>query len=318
MGERPERPDELRRDPLDRRDPLGEGSERDVDPADAREIELEPPPPPPPFDPEAASPDAALADAPVGGEEVDEVEANRAEIERTRADMSETVDAIQNKLSPQNIKEQAKEQAKDTAKGAGSTIMETIRENPLPAVLTGIGLGWLFVSARRQSSEQTPYSGDRTYDYPPTYELPPRYEEERAPSGPSAGQALERTRDRAGETASQAQDRAGQVASRAQSQVSQLSSRAQEQARRAGGGFQRMLQENPLAVGALAIGAGAAIGLAVPQTGKEHEAMGEARDTLVEKVQEKAQDAQQRVQRVAEEAQSAAQQEAQNQSLTDQ
>ena len=44
--------------------------------------------------------------------------------------------------------------------------------------------------------------------------------------------------------------------------------------------------------------------------------MGEARDNLVETVQEKAQDAQQRVQRVAEEAQSAAKEEASNQGLT--
>ena len=79
-----------------------------------------------------------------------------------------------------------------------------------------------------------------------------------------------------------------------------------------------MLQENPLAVGALAIGAGAAVGLAIPQTVKEHEVMGEARDTLVVRAQEKAQDAQQRAQRVAEEAQSAAQQEAENQGLTEQ
>ena len=324
MGERPDRPDELRRDPLGRPDPLGEESERDVDPADAREIELEPPPPP--FNPETASPDPALAGAPIGGaREVDEVEVNRAEIERTRTDMSETVDAIQDKLSPQNIKEQAKEQAKDTAKGAGSTIMETIRENPLPAALTGIGLGWLFVSARRSissSEQEARYRGGREYDYPPAYDrvppdydYPPRYEE-RGTSGPSRGQAAERVQGRVGETASQAQDRAGQVASQAQDRVSQLSSRAQEQARRAGGSFQRMLQENPLAVGAMAIGVGAAVGLAVPQTSKEHEAMGEARDTLVEKAQEKAQDAQQRAQRVAEEAQSAAKEEAQNQDLT--
>jgi hypothetical protein len=52
--------------------------------------------------------------------------------------------------------------------------------------------------------------------------------------------------------------------------------------------------------------------LAIPETAKEHEVMGEARDTFVEKAQEKAQAAQERVQQVAQEAQSAAQQEAEN------
>ena len=76
-----------------------------------------------------------------------------------------------------------------------------------------------------------------------------------------------------------------------------------------------MLQENPLVVGALAVGTGAAVGLAIPETAKEHEVMGEARDTVVEKAQEKAQEVQQSVQRVAEEAQGAVQQEAENQGL---
>ncbi len=79
-----------------------------------------------------------------------------------------------------------------------------------------------------------------------------------------------------------------------------------------------MLRENPLTVGALAVGAGAGIGLAVPQSSQEHQVMGEARDTLLESAQEKAQEAQERVQRVAEEAQSAAKEEAENQGLTDQ
>jgi len=247
-----------------------------------------------------------------------EIERTRAEIERTRADMSETVDAIQDRLSPENLKEQAKDRVREAtvgrAQGAGSTVVETIRENPLPAALTGIGLGWLFVSARRSSSsaQEARYRG-RTYanDYPPAYE-------ERGAEVPSAGQALERARDRVEETASQAQDRAEEVAGQAQDRVSRLGDQARYRAQRASSGFQRMLQENPLTVGALAVGVGAAVGLALPQTSQEHEVMGEARDTLVEKAQEKAEEAQQKVQRVAQEAQSAAQQEADNQGLTNQ
>jgi len=79
-----------------------------------------------------------------------------------------------------------------------------------------------------------------------------------------------------------------------------------------------MLRENPLSVGTLAVGVGAAVGLAIPATAKEHEVMGEARDNLVEKTQEKAQEAQQKVQSVAQEAQSAAKEEAENQGLTNQ
>lgn len=307
MGERP--------DEIGRRDPLG---------ADDRITE--PLPGEPGFDPatDAFKPDAVTPDPTLGTEaEVDEVEATRVEIERTRAGMSETVDAIQDRLSPQNLKEQAKDRVKEATVGkaqeAGSGIVDTIRQNPLPATLAGIGLGWLFVSARKQSSNRPPYRDvayrDAAYveGYPPTYGYPPEGE-----GGSSVGQAAERARDRVGETAGRAQDKAGELASRTQDGASQLGNQAQYQARRASEGFQRVLQENPLTVGALAVGVGAAIGLAIPETSKEHEVMGEARDNLVDKAQEKVQETQQKAQRVAEEAQSAAQQEAENQGLTDQ
>ncbi|MES2462496.1 MAG: DUF3618 domain-containing protein [Armatimonadota bacterium] len=44
-----------------------------------------------------------------------------------------------------------------TAKGAGATIVETIRLNPIPAAITGIGLGWLIMSIRRQNDTSTSY-----------------------------------------------------------------------------------------------------------------------------------------------------------------
>ncbi len=333
-------PDEVRRDPLDRQDRSGETG-RDpaplMDPVgEPGDVRAEPAPEPVPTPGGAA-----------GGAAIDEAEARRVEIERTRTDMGETVDAIQQRLSPENLKEQAKDRVREAtvgkAQGAGSSIVETIRANPLPAALTGIGLSWLFVSGRRQRSGQPRYQQGRRYAYdypPPTYDYPHDYEEERGTISSSAGQALERARDRVGETASQAQDTAGQVASQAQDRAGEVASQAQDtagqvasqaqnrvrrlgdqaryQARRAGGGFQRMLRENPLSVGTLAVGVGAAVGLAIPETAKEHEVMGEARDNLVEKTQEKAQEAQQKVQSVAQEAQSAAQQEAENQGLTNQ
>lgn len=310
-----QRPEEIRR-----RDPLG-GGEPGFDPAT-----------------DAYEPDAVRDPALASEAQMDEVEVSRVEIERTRADMSETVDAIQDRLSPQNLKDQAKDRVKEATVGkaqeAGSGIVDTIKANPLPAALTGIGLGWLLASARRQNSTRSQYRDVSRYrtptnEYAPKvreYPIEDGYEED---NGSSAGEVLGHARDKAGETATHAKDKAGDLAGRAQNGASDLGSRTREkagqlgsqarhQAGRAGGGFQRMLDENPLAVGAVAVGAGAAIGLAIPETSKEHEVMGEARDTVVEKGKEKAQETQQKIQRVAEEAQGAAQQEAENQNLKQQ
>jgi len=83
----------------------------------------------------------------------DEVEATRARIELTRAEMTETVDALQERLDPERLKEQAKTQARDTLRSTGSDILETIKQNPIPvAVVAGL-LGLLLV--RRLWSRDT-------------------------------------------------------------------------------------------------------------------------------------------------------------------
>ena len=74
--------------------------------------------------------------------------------------------AIQEKLSPQNIREKAVESvraatigrvedvaddAKWKVKGVGNDVFETIKRNPAPAVLAAVGLGWLFMESRGRS-----------------------------------------------------------------------------------------------------------------------------------------------------------------------
>ena len=77
----------------------------------------------------------------------DEVEATRAQIELTRVEMTETVDAIQERLDPESLKERAKVQARDTVRSTGSDVLEKIRQNPIPVTVAGGLLGLLL--ARR-------------------------------------------------------------------------------------------------------------------------------------------------------------------------
>ncbi len=63
------------------------------------------------------------------------------------------------------------------------------------------------------------------------------------------------------------------------------------------------IEENPLAVGAVALALGAAVGFAIPLTKKENEYLGEYRDSVVEKAQATAQDAIGSVKQMATEAQ---------------
>jgi ElaB/YqjD/DUF883 family membrane-anchored ribosome-binding protein len=310
---------------------------------------------------------AAGADAADGATE--DTEQIRARIEETRGQMSQTIDAIQEKLSPERLKEQAQEMVHDAtigraetmvnnateqARGFGSGLMETIRQNPVPAAIAGIGLGWLFMK-RPQGSSNYGGRGQDNYNYPSrsgygygygTGADQMRYGQQSRSSygyGSGAsqdsggvGQVVGQAKDTVGQIAGQAGDTVGQagekvgevagqvgskvgdVAEGAQQKVGELGDQAQYQAQRAGYWFQDTLQSNPLVVGAVALALGAAVGLAVPETPQEHRLLGEARDNLMDKAQNVAQETAQKVQRVASEVTDTAQQAAKDEGLAPQ
>ncbi len=67
----------------------------------------------------------------------DEVEATRAQIELTRLEISETVEDLQERIDPETLKEQARTRATDAARNAGSQLVETLRQNPVPVAVIG-------------------------------------------------------------------------------------------------------------------------------------------------------------------------------------
>src|SRR3982750_4489584 len=87
--------------------------------------------------------------------------------------MSETLDALQQRLNPTHVKEQVVEQMRqvkdsvrqatigkvenmvDRVSDSGRSIGETIKSNPIPSALVGIGLAWLWMNRRSDSRGTT-------------------------------------------------------------------------------------------------------------------------------------------------------------------
>lgn len=84
----------------------------------------------------------------------------RASIEETRERISHDLDEIGERLNPHNVKEDIKEgireatigRVEDMAREAGqrlnqasSGLVQTIKDNPVPAVIAGVGIAWLFL-----------------------------------------------------------------------------------------------------------------------------------------------------------------------------
>ncbi len=217
------------------------------------------------------------------------------EIEETRGRLSRDIDELGNKLSPQNLKEEAKSAIKGAAQGAvsnvgeqarrtGSRLVEVIRENPLPVIAVGAGVTWLLTQRSRSD-----ISGDRMARY--AYTGPERRQGQSWQSGSGikgkVGEAVSSVR----ETVSEA---AGGVAEKATEWKERAGGQARWQGSRIKTNLEHQLEENPLAVAIGAAVVGLALGLLLPGTERENELMGPARDQLVdraEKTVERAKDA---------------------------
>ncbi len=119
-----------------------------------------------PADPAQTNPQGATSEATEHTGSYDARNKDPREIERdidhTRAEMSETLDALGTRFQPDYIKEQAKDAIRSTARDAGTTMLDTIKENPVPAIIAGLSVGWLV--AKGGESERDRYDRMRYED----------------------------------------------------------------------------------------------------------------------------------------------------------
>ena len=237
----------------------------------------------------------------------------RAEIEDTRAEMTQTINEIQERLSPDHLMDQVKDTVREATIGKVERVMERVGEtiggvaepaveamgragtaiketgksvggsmwrNPIPVALIGLGIGMLMMRRGR---------GGNGYDYQPHM---PRTRNAMGETTYSGTGALSHVKDTATETL-------GHVKDTAASGLNQVKDSANQFATTVSSRFGQVLRDNPLAVGAVAVAAGTAVGLVLPSTKFENEYIGETSERLVDKAQEVARDALDKVQNAA-------------------
>ena len=246
----------------------------------------------------------------------DNTEQLRADIEDTRADMTQTINEIQERLSPDYLVDQVKETVREATIGkvervvgqvgetlsevtepalamagragnaikeVGTTVADKFYKNPIPVALIGLGVGMLVIRNFRGPSYG---SSPRSLQNRSNYELgeagrtTPAYETGRS--------ALNQVKETASDLASRSTDALSNLGSKAKDGASVVTTR-----------FERMMHENPLAVGAVAVAAGTALGLMLPSTRLENEYIGETGERLVEKAEDVARGALDKVQDAA-------------------
>ena len=194
----------------------------------------------------------------------------RAEIEDTRLEMGDTLNELGTRLEPGRLVHEAKENVREatigrveeTAKGVSNVVMETIKRNPIPAAMAGAGLALLWVNRSGGSGQgqprHDPYRGNGYRQEGKDGLDASRIGDVAAGVGQNVGQAV----GQVGEGATQV---GGEVIQRGRQTVEEVGWR-----------LDRFMQASPLAMGAIALGAGAVVGALVPETPQERDVLGDA------------------------------------------
>ncbi|HKU73315.1 MAG TPA: DUF3618 domain-containing protein [Pyrinomonadaceae bacterium] len=240
----------------------------------------------------------------------------RAEIEDTRAEMSQTINEIQERLSPEHLMGQVKETVREATigkvekvmervgetisgvtepalevagragtaiKDAGSSVADSVWRNPIPMALIGLGVGMLVMrnfGGQSYSTSSRGLSQGRRSNY-------------------GTGDVGQMRQTQGSGTLDHMKETAGDLANRSTQALSDLGTKARDGASVVTSRFGQMLHDNPLAVGAVAVAAGTAVGLMIPSTRLESEYIGETGERLVDSVQDAARGALDKVQDAA-------------------
>jgi ElaB/YqjD/DUF883 family membrane-anchored ribosome-binding protein len=183
----------------------------------------------------------------------------RAQMVLTRAELSDTIDAIQERLDPENLKHQATEniraatigkveqamnRVEDTVRETRYGLADTIRHNPIPAALVGVGLTWLFFngSDRRDATSRSygryptngpsvgmrPYGGLDTPNQPTPEGAASRVQGSAQNLVDQAGSQARRLGQQAQQAGGQAVDQVENLGNQVQDTVQNLGSQAQD------------------------------------------------------------------------------------------
>lgn len=276
------------------------------------------------------------------------------DIREVRGDMDQTLDSLNDRLSPRALIHGLMEWF-DDRDSSGTHDMSRkpkqlarfVRDNPVPALLTGIGVAWLI--AESQSEDKEPDFGRFRVDHDPeddmtatayrrnggipgdlsresgfaTTSLPSGSD----PSDDEGNGAMDKVKDKLGD----ASDAIGSAASSTGDKLSgardQISTRGRQSAGRASDKLQRgyadaevrfkeAVDDYPLGIGAGFVGLGLLAGLLLPRSEAEDEWFGESADDMKDAISDKGEDLLERGKEVAGRVADEATEEAERQGLT--
>jgi ElaB/YqjD/DUF883 family membrane-anchored ribosome-binding protein len=182
------------------------------------------------------------------------------EADAIRADMDRTLNALERKLSPQQLLDRSLNFMQANGGDVLQKIGATVNKNPLPLLLTSAGLIWLVASSRSSSSTKHRFDGPsaspRTGDFDR--------------GSQSFGSSMQGK-------ASGLTQRAHRTLDATRSRASRTWDATRGRTQELGQNLNGLIREQPLVCGAIALAVGAVVGAAFPASSYERNLVARAR-----------------------------------------
>lgn len=206
------------------------------------------------------------------------------EIDQKRERIEDLVGALESRLSPGQLFDQALSYTKGHSGEFAHNLGNTLKANPVPAVLTSAGLLWLALGQNRTPAPAT--TGTPLKD-----KLSGALDSVANSAGhtrDSLNRGSHDVRDKVTGLGESVSAKASQTGERLSDTAAQAKDTLTDQAQQLKGTFETLLREQPLVVGALGIALGALLGAALPRTETEDRALGKHSDKLTAKAKQAA------------------------------
>ncbi|MGH8420128.1 MAG: DUF3618 domain-containing protein [Pseudomonas sp.] len=211
------------------------------------------------------------------------------DIDARRANIENIVDALENKFSPGQLFDQALAFTKGNGGEFFNNLGTSIKNNPVPVLLATVGVTWLMLGQNQKPRSTGPSMFSNLGEKIST--AAGSLSESLADTKDHVRQSVHEMGDKAAHLADTASDKLDGIkqgatagSSQASEKLKSASDKTQDallrQGRNLQGTVEYMLKEQPLALAAIGIALGAAIGAALPSTDREDKMFGQTSDKL--------------------------------------
>jgi ElaB/YqjD/DUF883 family membrane-anchored ribosome-binding protein len=202
---------------------------------------------------------------------------------------------------------EAAQHLREKVSDAGGSAADFVRENSVPLALIGAGVGWLLWNRRaqpRRGRAPRPEQFGRSEVYDAS-----SFQEGQGSARDQASRTLQGIGHKVSNGLENVKSAASEQAHHAREKLVNWEHAAHDKAIQVRDFADHALVEQPLLLGAVALGAGLAVGLAIPTTESENQLIGQYRDRLLSSAKERAQSLQGVAERAVETAKESVQEE---------